>query len=135
MGKALLWGVFLVIGSSLGASGASAADAAAGKDVFKECMACHTVEQGKNRVGPSLHGVVGRKAASVENFKYSKPMQEKASSGLTWTPETLKSYLQAPKEIVPGTTMAYAGLKNSAKYKASPDEAADNLIAYLTETK
>ena len=135
MNKMMLVGAALMAALSPGASGALAADAAAGKEVFKECMACHTVEQGKNRVGPSLHGVVGRKAASVDNFKYSKPMQEKAESGLTWTPDTLKQYLQAPKEVVPGTTMAYAGLRNSAKFKANPDVAAENLIAYLEENK
>lgn len=135
MKAVLLWGAALAAGLSFGASDALAADAAAGKEVFKECMACHTVEQGKNRVGPSLHGVVGRKAASVETFKYSKPMQEKAASGLTWTPDTLKQYLQAPKEVVPGTSMAYAGLKNAAKYKANPDQATENLIAYLEESK
>jgi len=134
MHKAPLWGMTLAAGLSLGASGALAADAAAGKEVFKECLACHTVEQGKNRVGPSLFGVVGRKAASVDGFRYSKPMQDKAASGMTWTPETLTQYLQAPKEIVPGT-MAYAGLKNAPKYKDKPDEAAANVIAFLSENK
>jgi cytochrome c len=120
----------------MGASVAQAAgDAAAGKEVFKECMACHTVEAGKNRVGPSLHGVVGRKAGAVENFRYSKPMQEKAAAGLEWTPENLKAYLFAPKEVVPGGTMSYAGLKNVPKYKDKADAAVEDLIAYLAENK
>lgn len=133
--KSVLFGVSLVAGLTLAAGAQAAGDAAAGKEVFKECMACHTVEAGKNRVGPSLHGVVGRKTASVEGFKYSKPMQEKGASGFVWTPENLKPYVEAPKEIVPGTTMAYAGLKNAPKFKADPDKAADDLIAYLSEQK
>lgn len=135
MNKNLFMGA-IVLGLTVGATGAQAAgDAAAGKDVFKECMACHTVEQGKNKVGPSLFGVVGRKAGSIDGFKYSKPMQEKAAGGLTWTPDMLKAYVEAPKEIVPGGTMAYAGLKNAPKFKADPDKAADDLIAYLSENK
>lgn len=134
--KKLLMGVGVVAALTMGASVAQAAgDAAAGKDVFKECMACHTVEAGKNRVGPSLHGVVGRKAGAVENFRYSKPMQEKAAGGLEWTPDNLKAYLFAPKEVVPGGTMSYAGLKNSPKYKADPDTAFANLLAFLSENK
>ena len=110
-----------------GAGAAQAADAAAGKDVFKACMACHTTEQGKNKVGPSLHGVVGRQAAAVDGFRYSGPMKEKAAGGLTWTQENLDAYIKAPKEVVPGGTMAYAGLKDDAKRA--------DLIAFLAEQK
>lgn len=134
--KKLLMSVGVVAGLTMGASVAQAAgDAAAGKEVFKECMACHTVEAGKNRVGPSLFGVVGRKAGSVDSFRYSKPMQEKAAAGFEWTPENLKAYLLAPKEVVPGGTMSYPGLKNAPKYKADADTAVENLIAFLSENK
>ncbi|HYG87712.1 MAG TPA: c-type cytochrome [Azospirillum sp.] len=136
MSKKLLMGAALLLGMTVTAGGAQAAgDAAAGKDVFKECMACHTVEAGKNKVGPSLAGVVGRKAGAIEGFRYSKPMQEKAAAGFTWTPENLKAYFEAPKEVVPGGTMAYAGLKNVPKYKANADKAAEDLIAFLAEQK
>ena len=125
--KKLLMGVATLAAIVTGAGAAQAADAAAGKDVFKACMACHTTEQGKNKVGPSLFGVVDRPAGKVDGFKYSKPMQEKAAGGLVWTPENLKAYITAPKEVVPGGTMAFAGLKDAEKV--------DNLIAYLSEQK
>lgn len=125
--KKHLLGATVIAGIVLGAGAALAADAAAGKDVFKQCMACHTTEQGKNKVGPSLFGVVGRPAAAIEGFKYSKPMQEKAAGGLVWTADNLKAYIAAPKEVVPGGTMAFAGLKDADKV--------DNLIAFLGEQK
>lgn len=102
----------------------AAGDAAAGEKVFNQCKACHTIEAGKNRVGPSLHGVVGRPAGSVEGFQYSPAMK---SSGLTWTPETLDKYLADPKAAVPGNKMAFAGLKNA--------EDRANVIAYLSTQK
>ncbi len=136
MSMKLLMGAAFVLGMSLAATGAQAAgDAAAGKDVFKECMACHTTEAGKNKVGPSLFGVVGRTAGSIEGFKYSKPMQEKNAAGFAWTPENLMAYVQAPKEIVPGGTMAYAGLKNVSKFKDAAPKAAEDLVAFLAEQK
>lgn len=102
----------------------AAGDAAAGEKVFNQCKACHTIEAGKNRVGPSLHGVVGRQAGSVEGFTYSPAMK---SSGLTWTPETLDKYLADPKGAIPGNKMAFAGLKK-------PEDRA-NVIAYLSQQK
>lgn len=125
--KKLLMGVATLAAIVTGAGAAQAADAAAGKDVFKVCMACHTTEQGKNKVGPSLFGVVGRPAGAVDGFKYSGPMKEKAAGGLAWTPENLDAYIKAPKEIVPGGTMAFAGLKDDAKRA--------DLIAFLAEQK
>jgi len=95
-------------------------DAAAGAKVFNKCKACHSLEEGKNKVGPSLHGVIGRKAASIDGFKYSKAMQE---SGLTWDAETLETYLKNPRGLVPGTRMAFAGLKK--------EDDIENVIAYI----
>jgi cytochrome c len=99
-------------------------DAAAGEKVFNKCKACHTVEEGKNKVGPSLHNIIGRAPASVEGFKYSAAMEEFAS-GHTWDEATLSSYLESPKGVVKGTKMAFVGLKK-------PDER-DNVIAYLKQ--
>lgn len=95
-------------------------DAVAGEKVFIQCKSCHVVEPGVNRVGPSLHGVVGRTAGSVEGFRYSPANK---NSGLVWTEEQLFTYLENPRKTVPGTYMAFAGLKE-------PQKRAD-VIAYL----
>jgi cytochrome c len=95
-------------------------DAAKGEKVFAQCKACHVAEEGVNRVGPSLWGVVGRTAGSIEGFRYSSANK---NSGLVWSEEQLFTYLKAPRETIPGTTMAFAGLKK-------PQDRAD-VIAYL----
>jgi cytochrome c len=98
-----------------------AADADAGQAVFKsQCGICHSPLADKNMVGPSLFGVVGRKSGSVQGFHYSAANK---SADLTWTPDVLDKYITAPKEVVPGTTMPYLGLKDDAKRA--------DLIAYL----
>lgn len=95
-------------------------DATKGEQVFGQCKTCHVAEKGVNRVGPSLWGVVGRKAGSIENFKYSPANK---NSGFTWTEEQLFTYLEAPQKVIPGTYMAFAGLKK-------PQDRAD-VIAFL----
>ncbi len=95
-------------------------DAAAGETVFVQCKTCHLLEEGKNGVGPSLYNVIGRAAGSIEGFNYS---DANAGSGITWTPEIMFEYLEAPREYLPGTRMAYPGLKDA-------QDRAD-LIAYL----
>ncbi|HBB56395.1 MAG TPA: cytochrome c family protein [Hyphomonadaceae bacterium] len=92
----------------------------AGKRVFLQCQACHSIVAGQNRVGPSLAGIIGRKAGTVANFKYSPANK---NSGLTWTEQQLFTYLENPRGVVAGTTMAFAGLKQ-------PQQRAD-VIAYL----
>ena len=99
-------------------------DAAAGEEVFKKCAGCHAIGEGaKNKVGPELNGVVGRKAGSVEGFNYSAAMKEAADKGLVWGPDTLNPFLTKPQDFLPGTKMAFPGLSN-------PDDVA-NVIAYL----
>ena len=95
-------------------------DAEKGKVVFLQCKTCHVREEGVNRIGPSLAGIVGREAGKVAGFQYSPA---NANSGITWSPEKLFQYLENPQRIVPGTKMAFAGL-------AKPQDRAD-LIAYL----
>lgn len=100
---------------------ANAQNAEAGQKAFKQqCGLCHDTAAGKNRVGPSLFGVVGRKSGSVEGFHYSDANK---NSGLTWDQATLDKYLTDPRGVVPGTTMTYAGVKN--------DETRKDIVAYL----
>ena len=99
-------------------------DAAAGERVFRKCQACHAVGEGaKNKSGPMLNGIIGAAAGSVDGFRYSKALLEKKDEGLTWTDENLAAYLEAPKKFLPGTKMAFAGLRKE-------DDVA-NVIAYL----
>jgi cytochrome c len=98
-------------------------DAAAGEKVFAKCKACHENVKGVNKVGPTLKGVVGRKAASVADYKYSEAMIAKGAEGVVWDEATLAAYLPDPKAFVPKTKMAFAGLKK-------PEDVA-NVIAYL----
>lgn len=94
--------------------------AAAGEKVFVKCKTCHVLEEGVNRVGPHLYGVVGRAAGSVEGFNYSTANSE---SGITWTKDVLFEYLEAPQDYIKGTRMAFPGIKDA-------QERAD-LIEYL----
>lgn len=95
-------------------------DAAAGEKVFAACRTCHVFDDGVNRVGPSLHKVVGRKSGSVAGFAYSDANK---NSGITWTPQILFEYLKDPKAYVPGTKMAFPGVKD--------DQKRADLVAYL----
>jgi cytochrome c len=85
---------------------------------FAQCAACHSVEPGKNGVGPSLAGVFGSKAGSAAGYPYSPANQ---NSGLTWDEATLDEYLTAPMKKVPGTKMTYAGLSDPAQRRAVID--------------
>ncbi len=111
--------VILLVAAGIGQ--ARAQDAAAGEKVFLVCRACHQVgDNAKNAVGPVLNGLFGRKAGSVEGYNYSEANKK---SGITWTEEEFTKYIQDPKAVVPGTKMAFAGLKDEKKIK--------DLIAYL----
>jgi cytochrome c len=112
----------LAAGSALlPAAAVRAQNADDGKTVFRQvCSICHTVVAGKNMVGPSLFGVAGRKSGSLADFHYSDAMK---NAGLTWDQATLDRYLANPRGVVPGTLMAYAGLKDDQKRK--------DLVAYL----
>jgi cytochrome c len=97
---------------------------AAGEVVFKKCLVCHTNEEGKNKIGPSLWDIVGRHSASVPNYPYSEAMKK---FDKTWTDDELFTYLAAPMKVVKGTKMAFPGLPS--------EEDRHNLIAYLETLK
>lgn len=121
------FGGILVAGLALAAiaSPASAAgDVEAGKNVFKKCSVCHNVEAGKNKIGPTLFGVIGRKSATVAGFAYSQAMKD---FDKTWSPELLKEYLVAPMTMVKGTKMSFPGLPS--------EKERDDVIAYLETLK
>ena len=85
-------------------------NAAEGAKIFKKCAACHSISQGGgNKIGPALWGVIGRKAGSVSEYKYSKAM---AAYGKPWSFEEMNGFLLKPKDWIKGTKMSFAGLKN-----------------------
>ena len=97
-------------------------DAIRGEARFQDCAACHRLEAGTNNVGPSLHGILTRKAGEIADFRYSPAIKR---SGIVWTPETLDKFITDPQALVPGNRMPYAGMANAS------DRA--DLIAYLTK--
>jgi cytochrome c len=102
-----------------------AQDAAAGEKVFAKCKACHVADTDQNKIGPTLKGVIGRTAGTFEGYKFSPAMVEAGKGGLVWDDATLTEYLKAPKTMVKGTKMAFAGLKK--------DEDLADVIAYLKQ--
>ncbi len=116
-----VWSTLVLVAS--GGMASAAGNAAAGETVFKICKTCHRIGEGaKNFVGPELNGVVGRKAGSVPGYNYSDANK---NSGLTWDEATLTKYLHNPREVVPGTKMAFPGLPS--------DSDVANVIAYLKQ--
>ncbi|MGO8866027.1 MAG: c-type cytochrome [Alphaproteobacteria bacterium] len=101
----------------------AAGDVAAGEKVYNsQCKACHSLDKGKNGVGPSLSGIVGSKAGAVAGFKYSDAMTK---AGITWDDASLAKFLKSPKDDVPGTKMLAGALKS--------DDDIQNVIAFLKE--
>ena len=122
---AIAFGLALAAGSLALTPSAFAQDGdpAAGKKVFRKCQACHTVQEGKHRQGPSLYGVIGRKAGTADGFKrYSDAMK---AHDVVWDADSLSAYLENPKETVPGNKMIFVGLKDA-------QDRAD-VIAYLKQ--
>lgn len=111
---------------ALGAGPALAADAAEGEKIFRRfCTACHiTAAEGPKRLGPSMAGIVGRKSGTIEGFRYSEANK---NANITWSAQTLDPYLKEPKAVIPGTIMAFAGVKK--------DDERENLISYLETLK
>jgi cytochrome c len=95
-------------------------DPTKGEAVFRQCLTCHVREAGVNKVGPSLHNIVGRHSGEIPGFRYSEANK---NSGIVWTEQELYVYLENPKARIPGTIMAFVGIKDSQKRA--------DLIAYL----
>ena len=101
---------------------ANAADPVNGKKVFKKCVACHSLQEGKNKIGPSLYNLLDRKAGSVKGYKYSKAMK---NSGVVWDEESLDKFLTKPRKFIPKTKMSFRGIKNKSLR--------DDLISFLKQ--
>lgn len=111
----------VVVTSLTAASGALAQDAAAGKTSFNKCLACHAIGEGaKNKVGPVLNGLDGRKSGTIEGYSYTDANK---NSGITWGKDVFLEYIKDPKAKIPGTKMVFAGIKN--------EKEANDLWAYV----
>lgn len=105
------------------AAPATAQDLAAGETSFKKCLPCHSVgADAKNKVGPVLNGLEGRKSGTIEGYSYTEANK---NSGIIWSDETFREYIKDPRAKIPGTKMVFAGIKN--------DNEITNLWAYLKQ--
>ena len=98
------------------------ADVKNGEKIYKKCYFCHTLDHPTNRMGPHLVDLQGRKAGTIEGFRYSEAMRQAGENGLIWNDATLKEFLTSPKTMMPGTSMRFWGLWESQ---------IDDLLAYI----
>jgi cytochrome c len=121
--KTLTLSTLVVVTSLAAATAARAQDVAAGETAFHKCMPCHSIGEGaKNKVGPELNGLDGRKTGSAPDYSYSDANK---NSGVTWNKDQFLEYIKDPKAKIPGTKMAFAGIKN--------EKEANDLWAYLSQ--
>jgi cytochrome c len=121
--KTLTAATLIALASSFAASAALAQDVAAGKSSFNKCLACHSIGEGaRNKVGPELNGLDGRKVGTAPDYSYSDANK---NSGITWNEAEFKEYIRDPKAKVPGTKMIFAGIKNETEV--------NNLWAYVSQ--
>jgi cytochrome c len=121
--KKLTLSALAVIASAAATTVALAQDVAAGKTSFNKCMVCHSIGEGaKNKIGPELNGLDGRKAGTVPDYSYSDANK---NSGITWNEAQFKEYIRDPKAKIPGTKMAFAGIKN--------DKEVNDLWAFISQ--
>jgi cytochrome c len=108
--KKLTLNALVVIASTTAASAALAQDISAGKSSFNKCLACHAIGEGaRNKIGPELNGLDGRKSGTAPDYSYSDANK---NSGITWSEAEFKDYIKDPKTKIPGTKMTFAGIKN-----------------------
>ena len=118
----ILGGAMILLALAQVAQAQGVGDAQRGAQVFAQCKICHSLEAGKNMVGPSLHGLIGRQAGSVPGYAYSPAMK---NANVTWNNDTLSKYLTDPKAFIPGDKMVFAGVKDPSKL--------GDLLAYLDQ--
>lgn len=125
MNKSISFAIIAITSAAgvLAHSPAIAQDAAAGERVFVQCRTCHMIgENAQNRVGPPLNGLFGRQSGTMPGFRYSQANQ---NANIVWDDETFARYIRNPREVIPGTTMVFAGLRNNQQIA--------DLIAYLKQ--
>ena len=121
--KKLTLGALAIITSMAATSAALAQDVAAGKTSFNKCMACHAIGEGaKNKVGPELNGIDGRKSGTAEGYSYSDANK---NSGITWGKDQFLEYITDPKAKIPGTKMIFPGIKH--------EKERNDLWAYISQ--
>jgi cytochrome c len=121
--KILIPSALAVIASLATVSAALAQDVAAGKTSFNKCLPCHAIGEGaKNKVGPELNGLDGRKSGTADGYSYSDANK---NSGITWSETEFKDYIRDPKAKIPGTKMTFAGIKN--------DKEVNDLWAFIAQ--
>ena len=121
--KKLTLSLMVAVTSIAAAHGVRAQDVAAGEQSFHKCMACHSIGEGaKNKVGPELNGIDGRKSGTAPDYNYSDANK---NSGITWNEAQFKEYIKDPKAKIPGTKMVFAGIKNETEV--------NNLWAYVSK--
>jgi len=119
MRKTIVAGVLIVTSTGL----ASAQDVEKGANSFKKCLACHAIGEGaKNKIGPQLNGLDGRKSGTAPDYNYSDANK---NSGITWNDATFKDYIKDPRAKIPGTKMIFPGIKN--------ENEANDLWAYVRQ--
>lgn len=122
MKKTLAVTLALTLALAATAGQAFAGDPATGKKVFNKCKACHSLKAGKKKIGPSLYGIFGRISGTQKGFRYSKAMKK---AKVTWSEETLDTFLASPKKMIKGNRMPFSGLRNKTQRA--------DLIAYLKQ--
>ena len=134
MNKNIVLGVAFAIGAVVSSGAVQAQGAAAGEKVFKKCAACHSIEAGKRKVGPSLHGVVGRVGGSVDGYKYSSMLAAAGKAGMVWDEATMTAYLPDPNAFLK-SYLDEKGVKAKGRSKMSfklpKEQERKDVIAYI----
>ncbi|MEA1671826.1 c-type cytochrome [Nitrospirillum sp. BR 11163] len=127
-----LFSAALAVALAVGGAGTAhaAGDAANGATVFKKCAACHSAEQGVNKVGPSLFGVVGRPAGSIGDYSYSPAVRQAATKGLVWSEENIVAYLANPHKYL-GDFVGDPSVANKMPFSLADEQQRRDVVAYL----